>query len=101
MLQSIGAQVALFTFALALLAGIQAGNSPLTILSRALICMVVGLFVGQVSASVCKAVLRDHLQRRKHRIDTAHVAALDAAVGDIPIAGTAEELDGSQGGIQR
>ncbi|MBL8880353.1 MAG: hypothetical protein JNG88_14665 [Phycisphaerales bacterium] len=99
MLQTIGAQVALFTFSLAVVAGLQAGNSPLTILTRALICMVGGLFVGQVGAVVCKAVLRDHLQTRKQRIDTAHVKALEAAVGDIPVAGTIDEADGSQGGI--
>lgn len=101
MLQSIGAQVALLTFAFAVIAGISAGNSPITILTRGMISMIAALFVGQTAAAVCKAVLRDHLQRRKHRIDSDHVAAIEAATADIPVAGSLDDVEGSQGGVEQ
>lgn len=76
MIGTIGAQIALVAFAAAILAGLYAGNSPVTVLTRALLAMIVALFVGQVVAWSIKLVLRDHLQRRKLEIDRQHLAAI-------------------------
>lgn len=85
MVGRIGAQLALFAFALCVVAGLAAGNPPGTILTRSLVAMVVVLFAGQLAAYVCKLVLRDSLQARKSQIDLAHRAAVEsggAGAGD-------------------
>jgi hypothetical protein len=76
MIQSIGAQIALVAFAAAIFAGLCAGNSPGTVLIRALTALVVALFVGQGVAWAIKLVLRDHLCKRKLAIDREHLATL-------------------------
>ncbi|HUU95975.1 MAG TPA: hypothetical protein VM487_09550 [Phycisphaerae bacterium] len=76
MIGTIGAQIALVAFAAAILAGLYAGNSPVTVLTRALLAMIVALFVGQAVAWSIKLVLRDHLQKRKLEIDRQHLAAI-------------------------
>jgi hypothetical protein len=75
MIGSIGAQIALLAFAAAIAAGLAAGNSPTTILCRALVAMAVALFVGKLAAWSTKLVLRDHLVRKKMKIDRAHLDA--------------------------
>lgn len=89
MIGSIGAQVALLAFAVALFAGLYAGNTPTTVLARALLAMVAGLLVGQWVAWVCKQILREHLQQRKVQIDLGHVDALEP--------GSAEDAASAQG----
>lgn len=74
MVQRIGAQIALLSFALAVLAGLAVGNPPTTILLRALAALFIGLLVGQFCAWTSKLVVRDHLLRRKIEIDRAHTA---------------------------
>ena len=76
MIRTIGAQIALVAFAAAILGGLYAGNSPVTVLTRALLAMIVALFVGQAVAWSIKLVLRDHLQKRKLEIDREHLAAV-------------------------
>ncbi len=68
----IGAQVALLAFSLSLLAGLVAGNTPVTVLSRALVMLVVALVLGQFVAWCGHIVLLDYLTQRKARIDTEH-----------------------------
>ena len=75
MIGSISAQIALLAFAATIAAGLAAGNSPTTILCRALVAMMVALFVGKLAAWCMKLVLRDHLIRKKMKIDRAHVEA--------------------------
>lgn len=78
MVGNVGAQVALLAFAVAIMAGLQAGNGVVTILTRAIVCMFVASFVGQVVAWMAKLVLRDVFQARKIKMDQAHVEALEA-----------------------
>lgn len=68
----IGAQVALLAFSLSLLAGLLAGNTPVTVLSRALLMLVVALVLGQLVAWCGHVVLLDYLTQRKATIDTEH-----------------------------
>jgi NhaP-type Na+/H+ or K+/H+ antiporter len=75
MIGSLSAQIALLAFAAAIVAGLSVGNSPTTVLTRALVTMFVGLAVGQLVAWTIKLVLRDHLQRQKLAMDQAHVAS--------------------------
>jgi hypothetical protein len=82
MTRSIGAQIGLLAFAVALVAGLYAGNSATVALTRALLAMVLGLFLGQMIGWGAKAVLRDHLQKKKLAIDSEHVAAVRILVGD-------------------
>jgi len=79
MIGSISAQVALFAFAAAIGAGIVAGNSPTTILIRALVAMLAASVVGKLVAWSTKLVLRDHLQHKKLAIDEQHVEARERA----------------------
>lgn len=76
MARSIGAQLALLTFGLALLAGLYARNAPTTILTRALVAMLAAYALGQLIAAAIKRVIRDHLQRRKTGIDREHLEEL-------------------------
>lgn len=78
MVRSTGAQLGLLAFALSLVAGLLAGNSPATILIRAVVIMIAACALGQVVAWACKLVLRDHLQRRKREIDREHREAVRA-----------------------
>lgn len=82
MVGRIGTQVALLAFAVAIIAGISAGNSTTTILVRALLALVVVLLVGQFVAWCVKLILRDHLQRRKVGIDKIHIESLDLGADD-------------------
>ncbi len=79
MVGRIGAQLALLTFGACILIGVAVGNSAVTILGRALLAMLVVLFVGQLCGAACKQVLREHLRARKIAIDQEHVAALRPA----------------------
>lgn len=78
MVQTLGAQIGLLAFAIAIIAGLQAGNTPTMILTRALLAMLVGAIVGQLVGWAAKGVLRDHLQRRKQAIDQEHIEAVKA-----------------------
>lgn len=78
MVRSIGAQIGLLAFAVAVLAGLYAANSATVTLTRALVAMVVGAIVGQAAGWGAKLILRDHLQRKKLEIDRAHLAAVRA-----------------------
>ncbi len=86
MVSSISVQVALLAFALAIVAGLHAGNGAVTVLSRALVAMCVALVVGKLAGGVVRLVLRDHLQSRKFAIDRT------AAEGE------AEDMRGEDGG---
>ena len=72
MVRSVGAQLGLLAFGVAILAGLYAGNSPATILLRALVIMVAACATGQALAWAGKQVLRDHLQHQKLAIDQHH-----------------------------
>ncbi len=76
MVRSIGAQLGLLAFAAAILAGLYAGNSPATILIRALLVMAGACAAGQGLGWASKQVLRDHLQRKKLAMDKEHYDAL-------------------------
>lgn len=82
MIGVISAQVALFAFAVGLLAGVYAGNAPVTVLSRALTVMVGALLVTQAVAYASKAVIREYLLKRKLEIDRSHVDMLEALEAD-------------------
>lgn len=76
MIGTLGSQVGLLAFAMAIFAGIHAGNSPFTILSRALLIMVFAALVGQFAAATARAVLREYLQSLKVTIDREHLQAV-------------------------
>ncbi len=91
MVGKLGAQLGLLAFAFGLLAGIAVGNPPTTVLTRALLIMVMAVFLGQFVGWAGKLVLRDHLQRRKFEIDRAHQEATAAASAtDEPAPATTE-----------
>lgn len=81
MVGSLGAQLALVAFAAAILAGLAAGNSAWTVTTRALLVMVMAVFVGQAVGWVTRLLLRDHLQRAKMRIDSEHLSQVEAIRG--------------------
>lgn len=78
MVRSIGAQIGLLAFAVAIIAGLSVGNSPTTILIRALLIMLAACVLGQLVGWTGKLVLRDHLQKKKLEIDRAHREAIRA-----------------------
>lgn len=81
MVRNTGTQIGLLAFATAIVGGIYAGNSEVVILTRALVAMLLGAVVGQMAGWAAKVVLRDHLQRRKLRIDRQHIDAVRAMMG--------------------
>ena len=78
MVRSLGAQVGLLAFGVAILAGLYAGNTAVTVICRALVVMLAGCALGQVVGWIGKLVVRDHLQRKKLAIDREHQAAVGA-----------------------
>lgn len=82
MVRSIGVQLGLLSFGIAILAGLYAGNAPTTILLRALVVMVSACALGQFAGWAAKQILRDHLQRKKAAIDREHVEALRGEQAD-------------------
>ena len=76
MVGSVGAQAGLLAFAIAVIAGLSAGNAPFTILTRALVGMFAAALVAQIVGWAVKCVLREHLQARKVKIDQDHYQAL-------------------------
>ena len=93
MVGRLGAQLGLLALAFGLIAGLVVGNSPTTVLSRALLMMVMAVFLGQFVGWAAKQVLRDHLQRRKVDIDQRHVAATEAAEQERIAAGTEQAVE--------
>lgn len=79
MVGSLSAQIGLIAFAVAVAGGLHAGNSAVTVLSRALLMMVGAILVGQMAGCAARLVLRDHLQRQKITIDREHGEQNDAA----------------------
>ncbi len=94
MIRTTSAQIGLLAFAVALVAGLYAGNAPAVVLFRALLAMFAGAVVGQFAGWAAKYVLREHFQRRKMAIDREHITAvqaLQAAAGeDEPRSGPAK-----------
>lgn len=78
MIHSVSAQLACLSFSLAVVAGLRAGNSFLTVLTRALVAMIVALVIARVVAALGALVIREHLVNRKLDIDRAHLAAVAA-----------------------
>lgn len=83
MVGTAGAQIGLLAFAVALVAGLMAGNSATVVLIRALVALAVGAGVGQAAAWAARTVLREHLQRRKLQIDQEHLAAVQAMIAPV------------------
>jgi hypothetical protein len=81
MARSIGVQIGLLAFGVAIIAGIYAQNPPTVTLTRGLVDMVVGLVVGQLAGWAALQVLRDHLQKKKSLIDQEHVALMKVLTG--------------------
>lgn len=78
MIGTLSSQVGLLAFAMAIFAGMYAGNSPFTILTRALLIMVGAGTVGHIAAGAARVVLREYLQSRKVAIDREHLDAAKA-----------------------
>jgi len=81
MIHQMGAQIGLLAFAVAVAAGLYAGNSATVVLVRALLALAAGAVVGQFAGWATKAVLRDHLQNRKAEIDRRHIEAVRGMTG--------------------
>ncbi len=82
MIRTLSVQIALLFFAVATAAGLLAGNSPTTILTRAMIAMAVAYPLTQLLAWTARMALRDHLVRRKLNIDREHLAGTRAQQAD-------------------
>lgn len=78
MVGTLSAQVALLAFTATLVAGVSVGNSSVTVLSRALIALVVVMLLGQFVAWACRHALHEYLRQEKQRIDRSHLDGLKA-----------------------
>ncbi len=94
MVRSLGAQLGLLAFTVAIVAGLNVGNSPTTILIRALLAMLAAYVLGKAVAWTGSIMLRDHLQRRKLSIDRAH----NEAVRELAAQPAAEPTAPAEGG---
>lgn len=84
MIRRTGAQVGLLAFALALAAGLYAGNTPLTILTRALVALLAGTLTGRGVAWTAQLILNEYVQKRKAELDAAHVERVRALQAEEP-----------------
>jgi hypothetical protein len=76
MIKGIGAQIGLLAFGAAILAGLWAGNSPTTVMLRAVAALIIAFGVGQFGAWAVKLILADYLREKKLQIDREHIEAL-------------------------
>jgi len=96
MVRTLGAQIGLLALAVAIIAGLYAGNSPTVILWRALLATLIGVIIGQLGGWAAKMVLREHLLRKKLHIDRLHLEAVRAmtsppAEAEVPTANPIDE----------
>ena len=75
MVGRVSAQIALLAFAIAIAAGLYAGNAPVVVLRRALVAMLVGLVVGKLVGWTTRLAVRDHLRRGKLAHDNGRGAS--------------------------
>ncbi len=68
----LSAQLGLLAFSAAIVAGILTGNTFTTIVTRAIVALFVAAVAGNLAGWVSRLVLRDHLLRRKLKIDREH-----------------------------
>ena len=93
MVGTLGSQLGLFAFAVALGAGALAGNSIVLTLTRALLALGAGMLVGQFAGWTAKQVLREHLVKRKLEIDQQHFAQMRAMTDNGQLPDNAAEPD--------
>ena len=72
MTRIIAAQLGLFAFGVTVCAGLFAGNSFSTVVTRALAAMIIMALVAYLAAWAGQIVLRDHLLQRKLKIEREH-----------------------------
>jgi len=63
-----GASLALFAFAVAVIAGLSVGNPPVTVLSRGILALFVFFFIGLALGGAAQLVLREYRMRRETEI---------------------------------
>jgi len=61
----VGASLALFAFAVAVIAGLSVGNPPVTVLSRGILALFVFFFIGLALGGAAQLVLREYRTRRE------------------------------------
>lgn len=67
--------MALAAFAVAVIAGLSAGNPATLVLGRALACMIVCQAVGTAVGSIGERVVREHLESRNVPAPAVHAGA--------------------------
>jgi hypothetical protein len=77
---------ALAAFAVAIIAGLSAGNAPASVLSRAIIAMLLCYPVGFVAGLVCERVVSWHIAAQDARAAEASAGAAAGAVAGAPMA---------------
>ena len=72
------------SFAAACVVGVAVGNSSTTILTRAVVVMVLAWFVGRVIGGIAQKTIEDHLNsyKRNHPIPDSSGAAAPGIEGD-------------------
>lgn len=68
---------ALAAFAVAVVAGMAGGNSPTSILGRALIAMISCYPIGLIIGLICARVMADHIQRHRDAVSDAESSTTD------------------------
>ena len=63
-----GASLALFAFAVAVIAGLSVGNPPVTVLSRGILALFVFFFIGLALGGAAQLVLREYRTRGEAEI---------------------------------
>jgi len=76
-----GASLALFAFAVAVIAGLSVGNPPVTILSRGILALFVFFFIGLALGGAAQLVLREYRTRREADIREQYEPGAATAAG--------------------
>lgn len=91
MSRGIGAQCGLLMFGVAVGVGLIVGNSPTTILIRAIAAMIVASIVGQAAGWCAHLILAEYVRKTKQQIDERQKdAAIAATVSAEPVIETTE-----------
>jgi len=80
----VASSMALIAFAIAIMAGLSAGNPSAVVIWRALVSMIVVYFVGMLVGAIAERTLNEHLQeyRAMHPIDPRAIMTIDDATGE-------------------
>lgn len=92
MTRRLAASLSLLVFAICLIAGMESGNAPATVLGRALVAMAGTLVISLVVGTMAQRMLDENLSRKEQGLRRA-IEAAGAGATDAPAGGSMPAAD--------